>query len=318
MVPHAPESLEEMVPFADLVGRHELADRLWLGQAVRIDPHNLFSALALSGRAVPTGTAVTLAPLRHPYEAALQARSVSALTGHSHVAGYGAGSPRFVAALHGQPYPKPLRAMNSYLRIVAALLRDEAVQVDSPDFVMNGRLAPAEADSDVEVGAGMLRAGMARAAGRHAGCGITWLTPPSHIEAVLTPALTEQAEKSGRARPRIVSVVHVMTPRADSDPVHRVLNASGMHLGMQHYVSMLSESGLACSVEDPVRSAAELITGGVYCYGEPDEIVEQLRAWERVGVDEVVLNAGGTFFSHGLDDTALELRAVLEAAQVLR
>ena len=38
-----------------------------------VDPHQTFAYLAGAGLRVPMGTSVTLLPLRHPFEAALQA-----------------------------------------------------------------------------------------------------------------------------------------------------------------------------------------------------------------------------------------------------
>lgn len=67
------------------------ASRLWQGQSVMIEPHQGFVAAAGGGFRVPTGLGVTLMPLRHPYEAALQARSPAMATGQPVIAGFGPG-----------------------------------------------------------------------------------------------------------------------------------------------------------------------------------------------------------------------------------
>lgn len=61
-------------------------------------PHQVPAHLAGMGHTVPVGTAVTLLPLRHSYEAALQARSLALPTGRPAVAGYGIGTPESASA----------------------------------------------------------------------------------------------------------------------------------------------------------------------------------------------------------------------------
>lgn len=75
------------------------AERLWQGQSLLMEPHQGFVSAAASGFRVPVGLGVSLMPMRHPYEAALQARSVAMTTGHSVVAGFGPGSRSFQAGL---------------------------------------------------------------------------------------------------------------------------------------------------------------------------------------------------------------------------
>jgi 5,10-methylenetetrahydromethanopterin reductase len=317
MIPHAPSTLETLTTFADLAVEG-LAHRLWLGQAVKVDPHQLFSHLSGSGRAVRTGTAVTLVPLRHPYEAALQARSVSMLSGRSHVAGFGAGSQRFVEALTGAGYAEPLAVMREYLTAVRALLAGETVMLNGEHVTLAGRLVEIDegSKSSVEVGAGVLRAGMARVAGACADVAITWLTPPSHIENTLIPALLEGAEKAGRTeRPRIVSVVHVILERPDRDPVFQVLRASSQHLSMPHYQRMLQSANIPIDPTNMVQSSAQLIESGVYCYGDAESIVDQLSRWADAGVDEVAINVAGTLFTEDEAAAGNDLHEILSAAR---
>ncbi len=307
-------SLTSLAGFADLVAEG-LAERLWLGQAVKVDPHQLFSHLSGSGVRVPTGTAVTLVPLRNPYEAALQARSVSLLSGQSHVAGFGAGSRRFVEATTGAPYHRPLPVMREYLEAVRGLLAGESVHLDGEHVQLQGRLVEiAPGAASVEVGAGVLRAGMGRVAGAAADVAITWLTPPEHITSTLLPAFAEGARDAGRrGQPRVVSVVHVLLDRAGRDPLHQVLTASAGHLSMPHYQRMLQSAGGPVQPGDPVLSAAHLLEGGVYCYGDPASVADQLTRWSDAGVDEVALNVAGALFTEGEDAALVDLREILLA-----
>ena len=108
------------------------ARRLWLCQSFKAETHQVMAYLAGMGHNVPLGTSVTLLPLRHPYEAALQARSLALLTGEPVVAGYGIGNPGFVAGLTGSPYASPRTAVHDYLTSVRALLDGERVEHDGP------------------------------------------------------------------------------------------------------------------------------------------------------------------------------------------
>ena len=83
-LPHSPAGGEETIGYARLVS-DGLGARLWLGQTTHAEPHQVLAYLAGAGLRVPSGTAVTLTPLRHPYEAALQARGVALLSGRPHV-----------------------------------------------------------------------------------------------------------------------------------------------------------------------------------------------------------------------------------------
>lgn len=317
IVPHAPSSLAELNTYADLAVKG-LAHRLWMGQTVKLEPHQLFAGLAGSGRSVRTGTAVTLLPLRHPYEAALQARTVSALTGRSHVAGFGAGSARFVEGLTGAAYPKPLGIMREYLSAVRRLLAGQGVSLDGEHVKLMGRLVDLDegSTSTVEVGAGVLRPGMARVAGACADVAITWLTPPSYIEKTLVPALVEGAEKAGRSeRPRVVAVVHVILEAPGRDPVHQTLSAAGQHLSMPHYQKMLQSASVAIDPSDMVQSSAALIESGVFCYGDAGSIVKQMSAWADAGVDEVAINVAGTLFTEDEASALSDLEQILNATK---
>ncbi len=81
----------------------------------------MFAALVGAGIVVPFGTAVALTPLRHPYEAAVAARSVARLSGLPYVAGIGPGAPEFQAKLRATPYPRPAAVSARYLDTMRAL-----------------------------------------------------------------------------------------------------------------------------------------------------------------------------------------------------
>ncbi|MFC4534499.1 LLM class flavin-dependent oxidoreductase [Sphaerisporangium dianthi] len=296
---------ETVVPFAEFVLREGL-ERLWLGQSLNVDSHLAAAYLAGRGLRVPLGTSVTLMPLRHPYQAALEARSLAVLTGKGYVAGFGAGDPIFVENLAGRPYSSPRRAVGEYLSAMRALLDGRAVARDGEHFTVRGMLVPAE-HPPVEVGAGVLRPAMARTAGAVADVAITWLVPPDYLGKVLAPALREGAH--GRPRPpRVVSAVHVAVDRPGRD-VHRLVRvATAAHVEADHYADMLRRAG----VSDPT-APRELLEAGVFVTGAPEEIADRLRGFFAAGASEVVLNPGGVLATEGVRAATDDLTEVLEA-----
>lgn len=186
---HMAEDPRTFHRFAEVV-RDAPFHRLWTGQSLKMDSGHLIASAVGSGVKVPVGLSVSLFPLRHPYETAMQARSIAMLTGESSVVCLGTATPEFVAGLYGEQYDSPLRAATEYVRIVRALLDGNRVVEEGDYFHMHGRLLYAHAPQ-VEVGLGVLRRGMARVAGRHADVAVSLLTPPSHLRDVIIPELDE-------------------------------------------------------------------------------------------------------------------------------
>ncbi|WP_018547824.1 LLM class flavin-dependent oxidoreductase [Streptomyces sp. LaPpAH-108] len=310
LFPVSPTEPGAVLDFARLVGSSG-ARRLWLGQSLTLEPHQVMAYAAGAGVRVAVGTSVTLAPLRHPYEAALQARSVAAMTGQPYVAGYGAGAPVFQSALRGGPYASPRTAMREYLSVVRALLAGERVRFGGDYYSLHAGLVGME-HPPVEVGAGVLRPAMARTVGGVADVAITWMTPPGYVEKTLLPALAEGAEQAGRETvPRVAAVVHVAVEREDRDPGRLALLAASAHLSAPHYTDMLRRAGVPVDPADPAAGARMLVDSGVFVTGTPARIAEALVEYHRAGVDEIVLNAAGVLFGEGHVAALTDLGTVL-------
>ncbi|GAA0993536.1 hypothetical protein GCM10009555_084330 [Acrocarpospora macrocephala] len=302
LFPIPPTYPDQVVPFAELV-MNGLAGRLWLGQSFAVESHQMIACLAGRGIKVPTGLGVTLMPLRHPMEAAAQARSLALLTGQPVVAGYGAATPELVESLRGTPYRKPATAAAGYAQTVRDMLNGH-------DRERGG--LPKMKHAPVEVGLGVLRPGMARAAGGVADVAVTWMTPPGYIKDTLIPALAEGA--AGRASvPRVATVVHVALAHPSRDPVKLAHNAAGRHLTAPHYTDMLRRAGVPADPTDPRSGAKALVEAGVYVYGTPEEVVRRLRDYREAGVDEIILNTVGVGLTDGLKAAAADAEQILTA-----
>lgn len=310
MLPFIPRRFSSTHRFAAIVA-DGLASRLWQGQSLIAEPHHVAVDLAAAGLKIPIGIGVSLMPLRHPFEAALQARSAALALGTDVIAGFGPAGRSFQQSLRGEPYASPLTAATEYARIVRGLLDGEALDVRGEYFSMHGAL-PLAGAARVAVGLGVLRAGMARVAGSVADAAITWLTPPSYLADTIVPALDEGAD-GVRPRPRLVSMVPVAVARTGVSGPAVALSSNRPHLTLPHYQSMLRRAGMPVSAEAAEADAALLIEGGSFLHGDVADIAEGIARYEAVGVDELVLNVTGVMNTSGPQAALADLRGVAEA-----
>lgn len=311
LVPFLPRRPEQLLPYAGLVHWTQAA-RLWQGQALLVEPHQGFAHAAGSGFRVPTGLGVTLMPLRHPFEAALQARSLAMTTGQPVTAGFGPGAKSLQRSLLGAPYASPLTAAREYLTAVRGLLANEIVDVKGEYVSCRGSLPPFPAPP-VEIGLGVLRPGMARLAGEIADVAITWLTPAVYLRDVVLPAMRAGAEAAGRAVPRLTAMVPVALEHPGHEPAALALASNAAHLKGPHYIDMLRRAGVEVEDGDPATGARALVDGGAFLSGDIDQLLEKLRAYEAAGVDEVVLNLTGVYNLVGAQAAMADLKTLLTA-----
>ncbi|MGQ4515055.1 LLM class flavin-dependent oxidoreductase [Streptomyces sp. DW26H14] len=285
--------------------------RLWCGQSLQVETHALFAALAGMGIQASFGTSVALTPLRHPYLAAVEARSIAALSGQPFTAGYGPGGAAFQTSIHGERLARPVTHTVEFVTTLRALLdgRPVALAPGGPDV----ELLPIEELPDIEIGMGVLRPAMARAAGRHADAAITWLTPPGLLTDRLVPAAQGGAHEEDRKAPRFVTVVQTAVTRPGRDMRDIAYHGTHQHLSLPHYVDMLQQSGLPVVHGDPAASSRTLLDAGVVVTGTPDEIAERLTAWYDAGADEVVLNTSGVLTTAGLGEALRDATDILTA-----
>jgi alkanesulfonate monooxygenase SsuD/methylene tetrahydromethanopterin reductase-like flavin-dependent oxidoreductase (luciferase family) len=316
LFPHMVREPGELLQVAGLV-RDSGADRLWMGQSLTVETHQALAYLAGAGHRIPVGLSVALMALRHPYDAAAQARSLAVLTGHPPVVAYGAGEPEFATALNGAPYTRPASAVAEYIRVMGRLLEEDRVDHRGALFHV-GRMglprlaACGPVPSPVaEIGAGVLRPGMARAAGASADVAVTWLTPPRYVRDTLLPALSAGAASAGRPRPRVATVVHAALDRDGRSALLLAQLGAGGHLRVHHYSDMLRRAGLDVHPSDPVGSARELVEEGVFLYGKPGDVAARIRAHYEAGIDEVVLNPFAVAHVHGMDAALSDVREIL-------
>lgn len=311
LVPFLARRPEQLLPYAALVDWTD-AHRLWQGQAMLVEPFQGFASAAGAGFRVPTGLGVTLMPLRHPYDAAHQVRSLAMTTGESVVAGFGPGGRSFQQSLLGAPYPSQLTAVREYVTIVRGLLDGGVVDVVGEYFSCRAAMGPAVFPT-VELGLGVLRPGMARLAGEIADVAITWLTPARYLRDEVLPALRYGARKAGRAVPRLAAIVPLALRRPDRDAAEMVLASNAAHMRAPHYIDTLRRAGIDIGGDDPVLNAKRMVEGGAFVHGDLDQILDQLAEYRDAGVDEIVFNLTGVFNHDGPKVAMDDLKALLAA-----
>lgn len=282
--PLQPRDPRQLAPFARLAAEH--ADRLWMGQSLRLDSHQTLAHLLGQGISPALGLGVSLMPLSHPYQAAMAARSLAALSGKPLTAVFGTGTPAFQWAMNDAPYDSPLKAARDYITTVSRLLKGTPGGAQDADATATLRLDPTLGECpEVEAGLGVLQRGMARLAAEHADVALTWMTPLSYVRDTLLPLL-DGAEGAG---PRVVSVAHVVVRRPGRDVTRVVRQATGNHLSSPHYQRALAAAGVSLTGSDQ-DIARKLIDHDVVMVGTADEIASNISSYWAVGIDEVVLN----------------------------
>lgn len=317
LYPSQPLDPRMVAPFAEVARRCAEPARLWMGHSLLYDTLDTFSYLAGSGYRQPFGTSVSLMASRHPFDAALRARSAAIASRSPFVAGFGTGVPGFVEAVTGSAWASPLTAAREYLGIVGGLLRGERVQASGDYYQMTGALVPLPIPvPPVSLGIGVLRPRMAEVAGEVADVAITWMTPPEYVAETLVPALDRGAERAGRPRPRVVTVLHAARDTGDRDLAEMMHTAAHGHLSAPHYTDMLRRAGVHVDPADPRDGARRALEAGVFATGTAQDIAATVAAHHAAGVDEVVLNPAAVMFGEGpeqaLDELGTLLRAVHE------
>ncbi|MCT2594781.1 LLM class flavin-dependent oxidoreductase [Streptomyces sp. N2-109] len=317
---------EQAVPFAVLTQRTAV-HRLWQGHGLMLDSHHLMTWLAGLGIRVPSGFGVSLMPLRSPYQAAMEARSVALSTGRSVVACFGPGGPAGQRSFQGRRYASQLGACREYVQIVRRLLAGGETRVSGAEFATSARLVDLPAPP-VSVGLGVLRERMALLAGEVADAAVTWLGSASYLDGTLLPALRKGAESrvqegadadagadpSARPRPpKVTAYVPVALSGPDRTAAELAHAGCGAHLRAPHYRDALRRSGIALEGDDSPDDAKKLVDGGVFLYGTVEEIHARLDEYRAIGVDEVVLHTTGVALNKGLRAAVRDLERILEA-----
>ncbi|GAA3123070.1 LLM class flavin-dependent oxidoreductase [Streptosporangium carneum] len=309
MLPLMAATPEQLRPFLTLVSETP-ATRLWTGQSLTIDHLMALAFLAGRGLRVPIGTGVNVMPLKHPYQTAVDFRTLALLLGQPVTAGLGLGHRQVQRALTGRTYAGQLDAAREYLRVLRSLLSGSPVDADGRYFPMTGRMTRLQ-HPPVEIGAGVLRPGMAQVAAETADAAITWLVPLEYLSEEILPVLTAKAAEAGRPRPRVVAIVPLVLDRPGRDTVEIAGLATASRVRADHYADMLRKAGIAAGPHESAQLVKELMARNVVLSGGARDVRGTLESYWRAGVDEVVLDTTGVVRKHGIRQARNDLEEVV-------
>jgi alkanesulfonate monooxygenase SsuD/methylene tetrahydromethanopterin reductase-like flavin-dependent oxidoreductase (luciferase family)/predicted ester cyclase len=277
---------------AELGAYATLADGLgfgtvWLTQSLVLEPRAAIAAAASRSR-IAFGTAISIMQLEHPLKAAIEARSLSALTGGRFSLGLGVSEPAFVRDALGLPAPPAAPFAREYVSLVRDGVRTGRLDRTGRFFDVHVQLPPVAA-SPPPVLLAALQPRMARVAGETADGCLTWLAPPDYLRETLVPALAAGAAAAGRPRPRIVALVPVHPTLDRAEAVRAVERTIGHHLSRPHYRSMLRRAGLVRGEDGDV--SCDRLLDSVVAWGDAARIRDRLGHYRRAGADEIAVAA---------------------------
>ena len=248
---------------------------LWYASVVTGDP---LVAMAVAGRetsSIELGTAVLQTYPCHPLLQANRAASVTdAMRRPGFTFGIGPSHEPLIRGVYGMSYDHPGRSTEEYVRILAALLRGETVDLDGQDWSVHsaGRMTPPRHPVPVLLSA--LGPRLLRVAGEVADGTILWMAPARAVATHVVPKITVAADAAGRPAPRIVAGLPVAVHDDLGEARSAAADSSKVYAGMPNYQRIL-DLGDAASPAD-----AAIV-------GDEASVTRQLQALIDAGATDV-------------------------------
>ena len=178
---------------------------LWYAGAIGGDP---LVPMALAGRAtsrIELGTSVLQTYTAHPVLMANRViAAANAMARPGLTLGIGPSHHMVIENAYGLNYAHPGRHTEEYVRVLAPLLRGEAVEFQGEEFQVNVG-APTPPTEPIALLIAALAPRLLRVAGELADGTVLWMANAKAIEAHVAPRLHAAASAAGRPAPRIVA-----------------------------------------------------------------------------------------------------------------
>jgi len=266
------QSLDELVGLATSMEADGFTS-LWFGNTILGDP---LVGMAIVGRATTTlelGTSVLQTYPCHPVLQANRVAAVAAAIGRSITVGIGPSHEQAITGMFGLPYDHPGRNTEEYTRILAQLLRGEAVDFDGVDWTAHSP-SPVGNGAPLPLLLSAMSPRMLRIAGEFADGTITFLATPKALESHIVHRIRAAAAGAGRPEPRIVAGL----PVAVHDDVDE---ARAAYAGRSAIFDPLPNYQRVIALGGKERAADVLITGN------ERSVQRQLQALIDAGATDV-------------------------------
>jgi len=246
------------------------------------DGLTLLAAVAARTSQVKLGTSIMPTWPRHPVALAQQALVVDGLAPGRLRLGIGPAARDGMEQLVGATWRAPLQHLREYITILRALF-----QTGSVDFQGSHFRAWAQIPSPVEVPvfASALRPGAYELCGEVADGAISWMCPPSYLQAAAIPALQRGAEKGKRPVPKLVVHIPVCISQ-DLDAVRQAAREQvGLYTRLASYAAMFAEAGYEVS-----EGLTDSLIDDLVIFGDETAVAEGLQRLRVQGADEVIVH----------------------------
>jgi len=243
---------------------------LWLTDGVGMEPLTTLAAVGRAVSDIELGTAVVRTLPRHPMMLAQQALTVNALIGGRLALGIGPSHRAAIEDRWGLSFDRPVASMRDYLSVLMPLIDQGAVAYDGEIFSGHGEFQ-VSGSRPCPVLVGALGPQMLRLAGRLADGTVTFMTGPRTLAEFTCPTIHEAADRAGRPRPRVVSVVALCVTDDPAAARVRAADVAGRMAELPSYAAMIQREG-----------------GPAIIAGPEDQVRETLAALEEAGVTDLV------------------------------
>lgn len=261
-------------------------EQLWLTQVSEsVDALSIIAAAFTLTERIRIGTSIVPIYPLHPLAMAQQANTVGALGAGRFRLGVGPSTKSRVKRVYGLEMTSPLAYLGEYVSILRDVLWTGTVDHEGPSFTAKMTL-----DNDA-MQVPVLTSALGKSAFRQAGAiadgAISWNCPPSYLQSVALPAITEGATSVGRSVPPLVAHICVALT-ADRD---LAMEAGRTHLSfyVRHpfYSSMFAVAGYPISDDG---SVPEGLIESLVIMGDENQVADGLRSLLDSGIDDVLIS----------------------------
>lgn len=246
-----------------------------------VDTMAVFAAAAVQTSRIQLGTCIIPTWPRHPLGLAVQAATISALSGGRFRLGVGPSHKPTMTGVWGFDFRRPLTHLREYVTVLNQALKHGPVNFDGERYQVHGEV-PDPPHTPVMISA--LQEQSFRLAGEMTDGAITWISPLDYVERIGLPAIQEGAEKAGRPVPPIIFHIVVCV----HGNVQEVRAAARPRLGnypkLPFYASMMKEAGVDAASPDVI----DALVDRVVAHGDADAVSERLSMLRDSQMGEVI------------------------------